>query len=164
MLEVQRLYPQYKSIADRRQNVQPVSFERRSGVERRSQDRVQLDTNLTRDIFEIKSKINQIQKPESNNVSKVAFTQKMENSAINSLKADTFVKSVKDEPSQNIKPSSKSSSGAAATAGVLACALGGALLTTFLGPVAGGVALGIGAYVGGKFLKQAIEIHMRDKK
>ncbi len=164
MLEVQKLYPQYKAIQDRRQQSVPVSFERRSGVERRSQDRVLLDTNLTRDIFEIKSKVSQLKKPESNNVSKVAFTQNAEKSALNSLKTDQFVKTTKTEPTDNAKAPSKSNNNSAAMAiGILASVLGGIVASTLMGPAGVFVAVGLGAYCGGKLLKQVMSTHMKDK-
>ncbi len=164
MLEVQKLYPQYKAIQDRRQQSVPVESERRSGVERRSADRVQLDTNLTRDIFEIKSKVSQLQKPESNNVSKVAFTQNSEKASINSLKSDTFVKTTKTDATntERNKPSSKPTSPALAV-GVLASVMAGVVASTFMGPAGVCVAAGLGVYFGGKLIKQVIETHMKDK-
>ncbi len=165
MLDYSRLYPQYKAISDRRQQSVPVEVDRRSGVERRSPDRVQLDTNLTRDIFEIKSKVNQIQKPDSTNVTKVAFTQNAENSALNSLKTDQFVKTTKYEPTDNAKIESTGSTAktAALTGGILACVLGGIVASTYMGLAGTCIAVGLGVYFGGKLLKQVISTHMKDK-
>ncbi len=50
---ITRLYPQYQRSQDRRQRNIPVAIERRSGQDRRSTDRVALDSQLTRDIFEV---------------------------------------------------------------------------------------------------------------
>ena len=61
MYRVNRLYPQYRQSQDRRQQNIPVAVDRRSGRDRRSEDRVQLDTQLTKDIFQVKSKVAQIE-------------------------------------------------------------------------------------------------------
>lgn len=57
MERISSLYPQYQRSQDRRQQNIPVAIDRRSGKDRRSEDRVQLDTRLTRDIFEVKKYI-----------------------------------------------------------------------------------------------------------
>ena len=51
---IQRLYPQYQRSQDRRQRDIPVAIDRRSGQDRREQDRVVMDKQLTKDIFEVK--------------------------------------------------------------------------------------------------------------
>ena len=61
LYRVTRLYPQYQRSQDRRQNNYPVAIERRSGLDRRSQDRVVLDKQLTKDIFEVKSKVSKLE-------------------------------------------------------------------------------------------------------
>ena len=57
MHNVTNLYPQYKISQDRRQQNIPVAVERRSGKDRRSADRVQLDAQLTKDIFQVKEQV-----------------------------------------------------------------------------------------------------------
>ena len=162
MLDYTKLYPQYKVINDRRQQNVPVENDRRSGVERRSQDRVQLDTKLTRDIFEIRSKVTPFQRPDASNVSKVAFTQNAEKAVLNTLKTDQFVKSTPDETSSDakIEPTSNTKS-AALAGGVLVSILGGIVVSTFMGPAGICIALGVGSYFGGKLLNQVISTHMR---
>ncbi|MDD3237940.1 MAG: hypothetical protein PHV37_07585 [Candidatus Gastranaerophilales bacterium] len=162
MLEVQRLYPQYKAIADRRQSSVPVDVERRSGRERRSQDRVVMDTRLTRDIFEIKSRVNSLQKPEASNVTKVANVQNTEKAAATAGVADSFVKAKSPENTSSIKDY-KPSKESQVAAGAIVGALGGVLGAALLGPVAAGVAAGIGMFVGGKFLAYAVQNHLNGK-
>lgn len=151
MIPVQRLYPQYMTVTDRRKESVPVSFERRSGVERRSQDRVTLDTNLTRDIFEVKNKISQLQK-----VNPVSFTENISKAASNNLKTDEFIKATKVDTTEAMKSQKEPPSSSSILAGVLAVGMVGALAGAFFGPAAGVFALGFGAYFGGKVLKQAI--------
>lgn len=161
MLDVVKLYPQYNIIRERRQQKSPVSpfnIERRSGVDRRSDDRPKLDTTLTRDIFEIKSKVAQIQKHE-----KVTFNQNISKAAQNSLKTDQFIKATKPTLQERPKEIAKSNSQAGTLSGVLGVILGGTLASAFLGVAGVGIALGIGVYFGGKFLKNVIVSHLKNK-
>ena len=54
---ITNLYPQYQYSQDRRQNNIPVAIERRSGNDRRSQNRVTMDSKLTRDLYEVKERV-----------------------------------------------------------------------------------------------------------
>lgn len=184
-MDVVRLYPQYNIMQERRQQnapVSPVAFERRSGTERRSGDRIKLDTNLTRDIFEIKSKVSQIENIGQNSgqqsaqkltknvapqkAERITFSHNISKAAQNSIKTDQFIKTTKSN-SPNLADSpkeiAKSKSNAGALAGVLAVILGGTLASTFLGVAGVGIAIGIGTYFGGKFLKSAIVSHLKNK-
>ena len=166
MLEINKLYPQYNIIKERRQAVAPVSkvaLERRSGVDRRSDDRPKLDTALTRDIFEIKSKVAQIQKTAPQNAEKINFTQNASKVIQNSLKSDQFIKSTKPNSVDSPKVPKKSETNVGALTGLLAVVLGGTLASTFLGVAGVGIAIGIGAYLGGKVLRNAIVSHMKNK-
>ena len=167
MLEINRLYPQYNIIQERRQTpvspVSPIAYERRSGVDRRADDRVKLDTTLTRDIFEIKSKVAQIQKTAPKTAEKMTFTQNMPQAAQNAIKTDQFIKSTKTDSENSPKPIPKPDSQAGAIAGMLAVVLGGTMASTLLGVAGVGIAIGLGAYFGGKFLKSTITSHMKDK-
>lgn len=171
MMDVVKLYPQYHVITDRRQQkapVSPVAFERRSGIDRRSDDRIKLDTSLTRDIFEIKNKVAQLQKPENKpeykNIQGPAFTQNSAKVAQNILKADEFVKTTKPNTVENTKELAKAESNHGALLGVFSAVLGGTLASTMLGIAGVGIAIGIGAFFGGKFLKSAIVSHLTNKK
>lgn len=160
MLEVQRLYPQYRAIADRRKVSQPVAFERRSGIDRRAQDRVTLDTNLTRDIFEVKSKVAKVEKTTPKFFEKTDITRNVSNAVQNTANQDQFIKSTKIKSNENIK-AHKADSYAPMAAGVLASIMGGVIGSALLGPAAGVVALGTGLYFGGKLLNQVIASHLK---
>ena len=55
-LEITRLYPQYNyGSDDRRKNNAPVGFERRSGADRRTPNRISFDSKLNQDIVEVKN-------------------------------------------------------------------------------------------------------------
>ena len=169
MIDVVKLYPQYNIKSDRRQqnNQAPVTFERRQSTDRRSEDRIKLDTNLTRDIFEIKSKVSQIQNPvnksdtnlSNSKLDKTKFTSTASNAALNSIKTDQFVKTTKSVVSNTQKYKSDTS----ALAGVFAAMIGGVLAAPLIGIAGVGLAIGIGAYFGGKFLKSAIVAHIKNK-
>ena len=161
MLEVQKLYPQYRILQDRRQQSVPVTFDRRSGVDRRAGDRVKLDTNLTKDIFEIKSKVSNMPNIEPKHFSRVNFTRNASNAAQNSLKTDQFVKTTKDSDSSKNVKTKKEASSAALAGGFLACALGGIMAAPLLGPVGIGVAIGITSYFGLRLLNQVISSHLK---
>lgn len=163
MLAIHKLYPQYRIISDRREQNTPVSFERRSGVDRRSENRVNLDTNLTRDIFEIKSKISQTPKTDQKNIEKVTFTQNSAKAAQNSINTDQFIRTTKPNSTEAQKKDSKPPSTTGLAAGVLASVLGGVVAATFFGAAGVCIAVGVGSYFGLKLLKQVIESHLKDK-
>lgn len=174
-MDIVKLYPQYNITQERRkQNPNtPVSFERRSGVERRNEDRIKLDTNLTRDIFEIKSKVSQIplmgkqvtQTPEVNKVENTTnHIQNASKATQNELKTDQFIKTTKPDSQQNPVFEAKPKSDAGALAGVFAAILGGVMASTMIGVAGIAVAIGIGGYFGGKFLKNAIVSHIKGKR
>lgn len=158
VLDVNKLYPQYQPMPDRRKQDSMVPFERRSGDDRRTPDRVQLDTNLTRDIFEIKNKVEQLQKVVE--ASGLNFTQ----NASNTIYSDQFVTTNKnpqlDKAMKNTEPPTSTS----ILAGILAVTLGGVVAGAFFGTAGVAVALGIGAYMGGKALKQAVVEHMTESE
>lgn len=174
-MDVVKLYPQYNLTRERRkQNPDtPVSFERRSGVDRRAEDRIKLDTNLTRDIFEIKSKVSQIplmgkqieQKPEVNKVENtINHIQNASKAAQNEIKTDQFIKTTKPDSQQSPSFEARPKSDTGALAGVFASILGGVLASTMIGVAGIAVAIGIGGYFGGKFLKNAIVSHIKGRK
>lgn len=166
MLEVTKLYPQYIVMQERRQQanpVSPVAFERRSGIDRRSGERIKLDTTLTRDIFEVKNKVAQIQKTAKQHSEKIALPQNISKAAQHSIKTDEFIKTTKQDSTANSKIIIKPKSQAGALAGILAAVLGGTLASAFLGPAGVGIAIGIGAYFGGKVLRSAIVSHLKNK-
>lgn len=171
MLDVVKLYPQYNLSKERRKEISPVSpvgYERRSGDDRRSEDRVKLDSKLTQDIFELKSKISQLNPGFPTTKSQeVSFTRNATTAIQNNIKADQFIKSAELTPKNLVDTpaeAQKANSQNGALGGVLATVLGGTLATALLGGLAGiGVTIGVGAYFGGKFLKNAIVSHIKNK-
>lgn len=156
MYRINALYPQYQYSKDRRQQNVPVAFERRSGVERRTEDRVQLDTKLTRDIFEVKGKIKDITGTISfdsaqNNIKNIADTN-----AINSVQGDEFIKTKNIEDMNLTENNSQKTSAKALETSLLAIALAGVLFTPFIGAAGAVIALGAVLYVGAKVLKVAV--------
>lgn len=173
MLEMNRLYPQYNFVNDRRKQNMPVSEDRRSGVDRRSGTRIVLDTNLTRDIYDVKNKIAQSQSQSQvqnnrfeNKAQKITFTQNSSKVVQNNLPKDAFLKTTK--PTASVEASKMEVDKMHASDGMLAGALGsilvGALASTFMGVAGVGVALGLGAVVGAKGLKSVIVSHIVESK
>ena len=162
MYRITSLYPQYQYSNDRRQQNIPVEFDRRSGTDRRAQDRVKLDEKLTRDIFEVKGKIKDITGTISfdssqNNVKNLANIN-----AISSVQSDEFVKT-KNQSEQTARANTTSDSPSRPLeAGLLAVALAGVLFTPFIGPIGAVIALGSTVYVGAKLLKSAIVEQTKD--
>lgn len=164
MYKVRALYPQYQYSQDRRQQNIPVAYDRRSGGDRRNQDRVQLDTQLTRDIFEVKGKIKDITgtisfNSDQNNIKNITNTN-----AVNSMQADQFIKSQNAvQTNQEAATKSESSNNNFQT-GILALALAGVLFTPFIGPVGLVIAASATVYVGAKVLKEAVSHQVKDDK
>ncbi len=157
MLDVNRLYPQYSVSSERRKQNISVPFERRSGVDRRSEERISMDTNLTRDIFEVRNSISEFQKNTQKTAEKYNIDATAATSAPASVEADQFIKTQKEktvEPVENTKYEPPSTM--ALMGGILAVAMGGVIATTLLGTAGAVIAVGFGAYIGGKVLKQAI--------
>lgn len=162
MLDVVKLYPQYNMTQDRRQQKVSVPFERRSGVDRRSDNRVKLDTNLTRDIFEVRSKISQMQKVEPQKTEKLTFSQNISKAAQHSGQNDKFIKTIKPDINKP-KPLDKKDLHESILGGAVASIFGGAIASTLCGAAAVGIALGLGVYLCGKLMKNAIALHIKKK-
>lgn len=164
MLEVYRLYPQYKIVSDRRiQNV-PVENDRRSGVDRRSQSRISLDTELKRDIFEIKSKVSQVEKTSPKNFEGVSYRQNSSLATQEISARDQFVKTVNEAnntPAKEVQVSNGNKD--LMLAGVMLSVMAGVISAAFLGPVAAGIGIGVGVYLGGKLLRQTVSSHLNEK-
>ncbi len=50
-----KLYPQYQTTGDRRQQEVPVAEDRRSGKDRRPEQRIELSSNIKKDLYEVKT-------------------------------------------------------------------------------------------------------------
>lgn len=168
MNTVNRLYPQYQFRQDRRQNNIPVAIDRRSGVDRRNPNRVNLDVNLQRDLFDVKAKVAKLEVIAPKLFEQNVTTQAPTFSSMNNLTQDTFVKSTKPDSTelarQEEKLQEKASTGF--KVGVLAATLAGAVALSFLGTAGVVVALGTSLYVGARVVKTMIakEIQDKDKK
>lgn len=156
MLDVNRLYPQYSVSTERRKQNVSVPFERRSGLDRRSESRIQLDNNLTKDIFEVRSSLSELQKTTQKSAEKINVDTTAATAAPMAVKADQFVKIEKDKPSESVNNKKEPPSTMALMGGIMAVAMGGVIATTLLGTAGAVIAVGFGAYLGGKILKQAI--------
>lgn len=170
-MDVARLYPQYNIMNERRKQSTSFSpnsnipFERRSGIDRRSDDRVQLDTNLTRDIFEVKNKVNQMQQKASpQKTHTVNFSRNIEKAALNSINTDQFIKTIKPNQIETPKQIEKAKTEAGSLGGIATAMLGGIMASALLGTAAVGVAVGLGVYFGLKLVKNAIATHFNDKE
>lgn len=164
-MEVSKLYPQYYITKERRQQnaSSPVKYERRSGMDRRVDDRIKLDTTLTKDIFEIKSKVAHIQKTLPKNIEKITFKQNIAKAFQNSIKTDQFIKSTKPNLKESPKELNKAKSDIGARAGLLGVMLAGTFSAAVMGVAGAVVAVGLGVYVGGRVLAKAIASHLKNK-
>lgn len=161
MIDVVKLYPQYNITNERRRNSIPVENDRRSGADRRSEDRVKLDTGLTKDIFEIKNKVSQIEQTTQKSINKPSFNQNISKAAQNSIKSDQFVKSTNNNQELSPKEAAKSKKGEASVLGMLSAGLGGTIAATFLGVAGAVIATTVGLYVGVKALAKTVSHHFR---
>lgn len=162
MYRITSLYPQYQYAQDRRQQNIPVEFDRRTGVDRRAQDRVKLDEKLTRDIFEVRGKVKDITGTISfdssqNNVKNLANIN-----AISAVQSDQFIKTQNQTEQNILANNTPDSPSRPLEAGLLAVALAGVLFTPFIGPIGAVIALGSTFYVGAKLLKSAVAQQVKD--
>lgn len=157
LVDVVKLYPQYNIVKERRTQSSPVSFERRSGVDRRSENRVQLDTKLTRDIFEVRNKVSQLQSPSKQKVENTASFKGI--SMAPQISKDEFVRTKQND--NNPKPIEKKDSQEGALGLAFGSILGGALAAIFMGSAAIGVTLGLGLYMGARLFNAAISGHIK---
>ncbi len=163
MYKVRALYPQYQYSQDRRQQNIPVAYDRRNGGDRRNQDRVQLDTKLTRDIFVVKGKIKDITGTISFDSSQNNIKNIENIKAISSVQSDMFIKS-QNAVESNREAAAKSEVSNNFQTGMLALALAGVLFTPFIGPAGIVIAAGATIYVGARVLKEAVSQQVKDDK
>lgn len=166
MYAINGLYPQYKRSADRRQQNIPVAIDRRSGKDRRSEDRVMLDKQLTKDIFEVKSKVAKLEslspKLFENNVVKQAPSF----SETNNMTKDILVKRNMPDSTELARRElrMKKAEMLKFQIGLIATALAAAAILTSLTGAGAVIALGTGAYIGGRILKLVITRELSDNK
>ncbi|MDD3150631.1 MAG: hypothetical protein PHV68_07325 [Candidatus Gastranaerophilales bacterium] len=167
MISVGKLYPQYRVLDDRRQNNLCVENDRRTGMDRRSPDRVRLHTELTKDIFEVKNKVATFQ---GDNV-KAETAQKTEPTQItriaekipfinNLSKNDNTLRDI-NKTNNNL---SKEQSAEVMKIGILSGIFVGMVGALALNSVVIGIAgVGVGCYIGARIAKNIIVSHSKDK-
>ena len=159
MNKISNLYPQYQYSQERRQNSVPVAIERRSGTDRRNENRINIDSKLTRDIYEVKGQIAKL-----DNLFNHQHTVLQSFGAKNNLTQDQFVRTTKIDSTEMIRQESKQkqNSDTSLKLGMLASVLAGMATVSFLGPIGAVIAAGSAFYIGSKLLKTTIESEFRD--
>ena len=168
MYRVNRLYPQYQRSGDRRQQNIPVAVERRSGRDRRSEDRVVLDKQLTRDLYDVKSKVSKLDalspKMFENNITKQAPIF----ASMNNMTQDILVKESKPDYAEIARREAEIERKEATKFQVtmIAFALIAAIGLSMMSSAGAVIAIGTGLYVGARILKALIakEIKNEDTK
>ena len=166
MHRITSLYPQYQRSQDRRQQNIPVAIDRRSGLDRRSPDRVALDRQLTKDIYDVKSKVSKLEelapKLFEANITKQAPTF----SAMNNLSQDQLVKAVKPDMAEIARQEAKLQDKASTSfqIGVIAAALAGAIAVSFMGSAGAVIAIGTTLYIGARIIKALIAREIKDNE
>ena len=158
MYRVNRLYPQYQRSQDRRQQNIPVAVERRSGKDRRSQDRVVLDKQLTKDIFEVKSKVAKLESMSPTFFRGNVTTQAPIFSAMNNMTQDVMVKETKPDPAEmaRLEAEIESKEATKFQIGMIAFAMIAAVGLSALSSAGAVIAIGTGLYIGARVLKTVI--------
>ena len=166
MEKINSLYPQYKRSQDRRQQNIPVAVDRRSGADRRSQDRVVMDSQLTRDIFEVKSKVAKLESFAPSFFAHQVTTQSPTFATMNNFTQDQLVKEQKPDNTEIARQEAKLQDKASTSfkMGVIAATLAGALAISFLGPAGAVIAVGTSLYIGARALKVTMEKELSEEK
>ena len=163
---VTRLYPQYSRSEDRRKQNIPVAIDRRSGQDRRGTDRVALDKQLTKDLFEVKSKVAQLENLSPkffvDNVTKKAPTF----SSMTNNTQDMLVKEQKPDPTEIARLEAKIQEQEATKfqIGVVAAALAAAVGLSFMSSAGAVIAIGTTLYIGARVLKTIIAKEVKDEE
>ena len=166
MTNFTNLYPQYRRNVDRRQQNIPVAVERRSGQDRRSQDRVTLDKQLTKDIFEVKSNVAKLEalapKIFENNIT----IQSPTFASMNNFTQDQLVKETKPDPSAIARQEAQLQDKASTSfqIGILSAALAGAIAVSFMGTTGAVIAIGTSLYIGARVIKALIVKEMKEEE
>lgn len=159
------LYPQYQKSEDRRKENIPVAIERRSGRDRRSADRVTLDKQLTKDLFEVKSKINKLESLAPRFFHNNVTTQSPTFGSMNNLTQDQLVKeTTRPDPSEIARQEAllKDKADTSFQIGIIAAALAAGVVLSFIGTPGAVIAIGTGVYIGGRVLKTALEKELKE--
>lgn len=162
MNRISNLYPQYQYSQERRQNNVSVAIERRSGIDRRNAQRINMDSKLTKDIYEVKGQIAKLDKLFNQQQSTIMQSF----AARNNPTQDQFIKTTKPDSTEITRQESKleHNSDTSFKMGILAAALAGVATVSFLGPVGAVIAAGSIFYIGSKILKTTIETELKNDK
>ncbi len=162
---VTRLYPQYQRKPDRRQQNIEVAIDRRSGNDRRNENRIQLDSKLQKDIFEVKSQVSKLEAIAPKLFEQNITTQAPTFASMNNMTQDTFVKQAKPDNTElarmdaNLKDDASMSFKIGVISAAIACAIG----LSYLSTVGAVIAIGTGVYIGARVLKTIISKEIDDK-
>ena len=165
-MQIYSLYPQYKLSEDRRKHNIPVEVDRRSGKDRRSADRVSLDSRLTQDIYQVKEQISKLENlsPKLFSQNIMAYTPSFAEK--NHFTQDQFVKEAKPDITevqrQEAKLKDKEDTGF--KLGVITAAIASIAAISFLGTAGVVIAVGSALYIGSKILKNTIVNEIQDEK
>ena len=166
MHRITSLYPQYQRNGDRRQQNIPVAVERRSGKDRRSEDRVILDKQLTRDIFEVKSKVAKMESLAPSLFTGQVTTQTPTFASMNNFTQDQLVKESKPDMSAIARQEAQLQDKASTSfqIGILSAALASSIAVSFMGTAGAVIAIGTALYIGGRVLKILMAKEMQEDK
>jgi len=166
MHRITTLYPQYKLSEDRRQQNIPVAVDRRSGKDRRGEDRVVLDRQLTKDIFEVKSKVAKLESLAPSLFAQQVTTKNPTFASMNNFTQDQLVKESKPDMSAIARQEAKLQDRASTSfsVGILSAALAGAIAVSFMGTAGAVIAIGTTLYIGGRVLKTLMAKEIQDDK
>lgn len=164
MQKIRSLYPQYKQSEDRRKQNIPVAIDRRSGKDRRSPDRVALDSQLTRDLYQVKSQVAKIEALAPKLFTDRVTTQTPTFGSMNKFIQDQLVKETKPDYSTIARQEAKLQDKASTSfqIGVLAAALAGAIAISFMGTAGAVIAIGTSLYIGARVLKTLVTKQVKD--
>lgn len=166
MHNITNLYPQYKISQDRRQQNIPVAVERRSGKDRRSSDRVQLDAQLTRDIFQVKEQVAKLEMLTPKFFESNVTTKPPTFGSMNNLANDQLVKQVKPLDIAEIERKQEELQDRASLSfqiGVIGSALAFGIAISFMTNIGAVIAIGTSLYIGVKVLKALIAKEIKEE-
>lgn len=166
MHRITTLYPQYKRSEDRRQQNIPVAVDRRSGKDRRSEDRVVLDRQLTKDIFEVKSKVAKLESFAPSLFTEQVTTKNPTFASMNNFTQDQLVKESKPDMSAIARQEAQLQDKASTSfsLGIISAALAGAIAVSFMGTAGAVIAIGTTLYIGARVLKTLMAKEIQDDK
>ena len=162
--KISRLYPQYEKCHDRRKQNIPVAVDRRSGNDRRSEDRVSLDTKLTKDIFDVKRNVMKIEELSPKFFEHRVTTQNPGFTSQNNMTQDMLIKQAKPDYTAIARQEAqlKEKADLSFKVGVITAALGGAIAISFMGTAGAVIAVGTSLYIGARILKIMMDKEIKD--